>query len=86
MALLYVNVLEDDDWWVNNARVLEGAGAMVFEVGFDSPVVRELTIDYETVQVNNGGAKAGLDYIATANSIRFAAGGSVYNDYSDVSR
>ena len=67
-------VFEDDDWWVNNARELEGAGAMVFEVGFDSPVVRELTIDYETVQVNNGGAKAGLDYIETASSITFAAG------------
>ncbi len=67
-------VLEDDDWWVNDARVLEGAGAMVFEVGFDNPVVRELTIDYETVQVNNGGAKAGLDYIEIASSITFAAG------------
>lgn len=63
-----VTVLEDDPTplYVANARMPEGAGAIVFEVKLSAPTFREIRTSYTTV---GGTATEGTDYVQAQGTL-----------------
>ncbi|MXY16082.1 MAG: PKD domain-containing protein [Acidobacteria bacterium] len=60
---------------VSPAEASESAGVVAFEVRLSRSTSREVTVDYATADgAGRGGARAGVDYTATAGTLSFAPG------------